>query len=203
MSNIKVKIIGSQVWTVENLTKEQYIEITGIDIPIVDSIWENDFPKCCIYETFYKQKIKNYLFDFYAAEELHNLLLNSDSWRLPNLNDINNLYKHINQYSNVDNITDDIAESLRGTYGWSNNGTNKIGFNALPNPTKNENGELTESTISSWWMYNEDNIRFDGLRLYNDLSVITFCGSNSKTGFAIRLVMDLQNPRIEDNLEYV
>jgi hypothetical protein len=74
MSNIKVKIIGSQVWTVENLTKEQYIEITGIDIPIVDSIWENDFPKCCIYETFYKLKIKNYLFDFYAAEELHNLL---------------------------------------------------------------------------------------------------------------------------------
>ena len=63
MSNIKVKIIGSQVWTVENLTKEQYIEITGIDIPIVDSIWENDFPKCCIYEIFYKQKIKNYLFD--------------------------------------------------------------------------------------------------------------------------------------------
>ena len=44
---------------------------------------------------------------------------------------------------------------------------------------------------------------FDGLRLYTDLSVVTFCGSSSKTGFAIRIVMDLQNPRIEDNLEYV
>ena len=34
MGNLKCKIIGNQIWTVENLTKEQYYGITGRTIPV-------------------------------------------------------------------------------------------------------------------------------------------------------------------------
>ena len=51
MSKLKSKIIGNQVWSVENLTREQYKKMTGINIPIINDIWDNDQPKCCTYDS--------------------------------------------------------------------------------------------------------------------------------------------------------
>ncbi len=203
MSKLRSKIIGNQVWTVENLTREQYKKITGINIPIINDIWDNDQPKCCTYDSLIQtSKKKNYLFDKNAISYFSRNR-NTNNWRIPTINDLDILLNFIDRKSTTEWITEDIAIALRGTYGWLNNGTNKIGFNAVPNPTKNESGELTESEIARWWVYNETSRIYNGFGLYNDLDVVALCGTHDKIGIAVRLVMDLQCPRIEDDIEYV
>jgi uncharacterized protein (TIGR02145 family) len=200
---IKAKIIGQQVWTVENLTREQYKKMTGINIPIINDIWDNDEPKCCTYESIIEtSKKKNYLFDKNATSYFSRHR-NTNNWRIPTIKDLDTLFNFIHPNASIEWPTDNIAIALRGTYGWLNNGTNKIGYNAVPNPTKNESGELTESEIARWWVYNETSRIYNGFGLYNGIDVVALCGTHDKMGLAVRLVMDLQSPRIEDDIEYV
>lgn len=203
MSKLKSKIIGNQVWTVENLTREQYKKMTGINIPIINDIWDNDQPKCCTYESLIQtSKKKNYLFDKNAISYFPRDR-NTNNWRIPTIKDLEILSNFIDANTSTDWETDNLAIALRGTYGWLNNGTNKIGFNALPNPTKNETGALTEFEIARWWVYNETTRIYNGFGLYNGIDVVALCGTHDKIGLAVRLVMDLQSPRIEDDIEYV
>jgi uncharacterized protein (TIGR02145 family) len=177
--------------------------MTGINIPIINDIWDNDQPKCCTYESLIQtSKKKNYLFDKNAISYFPRDR-NTNNWRIPTINDLDILLNFIDRKSTTEWITDDIAIALRGTYGWLNNGTNKIGFNAVPNPTKNESGELTESEISRWWVYDETSRIYKGCGLYNHSDTFAFCGTHDEMGLAVRLVMDLQCPRIEDDIEYV
>ena len=203
MGRIKCKIIGNQVWTVENLTKKQYYVITGRTIPIKNDNWlDFHFPKCYAYESNYTTKMKQYLFDIRAIEYFRSFSNEHHTWKIPTLNDLDILFRNIDGRSNTDFINEDIAISLRGTYGWINNGSNKIGFNALPNPTLNENCELSEPEISRWWFYDERREDFKGFGLYQE-DVVAFCGVHENNAFAIRLVMDLQNPRVEESIVYV
>jgi uncharacterized protein (TIGR02145 family) len=203
MGRIKCKIIGNQIWTAENLTKEQYYIITGRNIPVKNDNWIGyDGAKCYGYESNFTTKKKQYLFDIRAVEYLHSFSNEHHTWRIPTLNDLDILFQNIDGRSNTDFINNEIAISLRGTYGWINNGSNKIGFNALPNPTLNENCELSEQEISRWWLYNDRRDEFEGFSLYQE-DVVAFCGIHEINAFAIRLVMDLQNPRIEDNIIYI
>jgi hypothetical protein len=38
---------------------------------------------------------------------------------------------------------------------------------------------------------------------YNNSDIFAFCETADKIGLAVRLVMDLQSPRIEEDIEYV
>lgn len=203
MGGIKCKIIGNQVWTVENLTKEQFYIITGRTIPVKNNNWLHfDLPKCYAYETNYRIRKKQYLFDQRAVEYFHWFGREHNTWRIPTLNDLDILFRNIDGRSSTDYTQSEIANNIRGTYGWTNNGTNKIGFNALPNPTLNENGELSEPEISRWWCYNERSYEFEGFGIYED-DILAFCGMGDKKAIAIRLVMDFHNPRIEENIIYI
>ena len=203
MGDIKCKIIGNQVWTAENLTKEQYYSITERKIPVkIDNWVDYDGAKCYAYETNFGIKKKQYLFDLKAVEIFRHLTGENNSWRIPTHTDLDVLFHNIDKSSSTEFIHDEIAINLRGTYGWSINGSNKIGFNALPNPTLSENCELSESEISRWWLYNDRKDEFEGFGLYQE-NIVAFCGVHENNAFAIRLIMDLQNPRIEDNIYYV
>ena len=202
MSIIQAKIIGSQVWTTENLTALQYQIITGNRIKVNNEHWEESSPQVCSYESsFYKSK-KMYLFNSAAAREL-TLFNDRKNWRLPTNRDFDILFQTIDPESSLDLPSELVAKALRGTYGWPQNGTNKIGFNAYPNPSRNMFGRLYESEIARWWLYDKKRNSFDGVALYNDIDVIATCTPNSHSGFAIRLVMDLQEPRIEKGLKYI
>ena len=98
--------------------------------------------------------------------------------------------------------TEKLAQDMRGTYGWRNNGVNKVGFNAYPNPTLDENG-LREFEISRWWYFNDQRVSFNGFSIYEDDILATSGPFSESIGLAIRLVMDLTDPRVEENVYYV
>ncbi len=203
MKNIKSKIIGNQVWITENLTKDQFHDITGRTIPLKNDKWASSHgPKCYSYETNFKFKKKEYLFDLNTVNFFRSFSGEHNTWRIPTLNDLDNLFRNIDGRSSTDYLYEEIANTLRGNYGWLNNGTNKIGFDALPNPIINENGELTELGISRWWFYDERRGELGGFGLYQD-DIVAFSGIHNYNAFAIRLVMDLHDPRIENNIIYV
>ena len=203
MGNLKCKIIGNQIWTVENLTKEQYYGITGRTIPVKNDNWADfDGFKCYAYETNFRIKKKQNLFDFRAVEYFRFFSREHDTWRIPTKTDLDVLFHNIDERSSTEWINDEVAINLRGTYGWNNNGSNKVGFNAEPNPILDENCELTEPEISRWWYYDDRRGEFGGFGLYQE-DVVAFSGVHENNAFAIRLVTDLQNPRVEENVVYV
>lgn len=203
MKSIKCKIIGNQVWIAENLTKEQYYGITGKRMSMKNNNKAGyKGPKCYMYETNFRNKKKEYLFDYSAVELFKHINMDNSSWRIPTYDDLDLFFHNIDNRSSTEYIYDEIAINLRGTYGWKKNGTNKIGFNALPNLIINENFELAETGISRWWIYNDRLNEFEGFGLYQE-DVVAFCGAHKNNAYAIRLVMDLQDPRIENNINYI
>jgi hypothetical protein len=65
MGRLKCKIIGNQIWTAENLTREQYYDITGRAIPIKNDNWIGfGGAKCYSYETNFSIQKRQYLFDW-------------------------------------------------------------------------------------------------------------------------------------------
>jgi len=203
MSKIRAKIIGNQIWTVENLTKDQYFLITGIKVPVKNKNWLSYSKiKCYKYNSIHESNKDGFLFNLYSAETLNNNGINNNTWRIPSYADLDVLFKNIDGKSSTNYYYKEVAINLRGNYGWPLNGTNKIGFNAMPNPTLNEKLELSESEISRWWIYNQKNKDFDGFGIYTE-DIIGFSGTNNQMALAIRLVMDLTNPRVDDKIYYV
>jgi len=199
MPKIRAKIIGDQIWTTENLSRAEYQQITRRNLPIKNDRWvEHQDPKCYAYESAIKKK-KEYLFDINA---LLFLRANSPLWRIPDTKDLDRLFRTIDPNAGYFNETIRLAKDMRGTYGWENNGVNKVGFNAYPNPTLDENG-LREFEISRWWYNNEQHASLDGFSVYEDDIVATSGPFAENIGLAIRLVMDLTDPRVEENLYYV
>jgi uncharacterized protein (TIGR02145 family) len=200
MSKIYAKIIGDQVWTTENLNKSQFKLITGKQISLNDNSWVIDEnPKAYVYNSIIKKHKNEYLFDINSLDLLR---CYSKNWRIPTISDLNSLFQSADQNSTFQWCSSELARDLRGTYGWANNGINKIGFNAYPNPTIDIQG-TRESNISRWWYYDENSNTYNGFSLYDDDIVATSGPFDNNVGLAIRLVMDLVNPRLEQNIFYV
>ena len=199
MSRIRAKIIGNQIWTTENLSRVEYQQIAGRSLPIKIDRWtEYDNSKCYAYNSAINNN-KEYLFDINALLYFRE---NATLWRVPDSKDLDRLFRTIDPNSNYGWQGEKLAEDMRGTYGWRNNGVNKVGFNAYPNPTLYEN-ELREFEISRWWYFNDQRDCFDGFSLYEDNIVATSGSYSENIGLAFRLVMDLTDPRIEENILYV
>jgi len=200
MSGIKAKIIGNQVWTTENLTRAEYKLITGRNIPEKNENWSAfTNPKCFAYNSKIKKNKREYLFDLNSVLFLSEY---SRMWRIPNIKDLEHLSKSTDSNAYYGWETEELAINLRGTYGWLNNGINKVGFNAYPNPTYNGE-ELHEFEISRWWYNNEISRSFNGFSLYEDNIIAVSGPYNENDGLAIRLVMNLSEPRVEENIIYV
>ena len=200
MAIIKAKIIGDQVWTTENLNQSQFKIITGKRISFNNNSWVIDeSPKVYVYNSIINKHKKEYLFD---TNSLNLLRRYSTNWRIPNIYDLNKLFQSADPNSSFQNGTIELAKNLRGTYGWRNNGINKIGFNAYPNPTIDAKG-LYESHISRWWYYDTNTNTYNGFSLYDEDIVAISGPFDNNIGLAVRLVMDLVDPRLEQNILYV
>ena len=211
---IKAKIIGNQIWTTEDVTVIQLknllrtnLHFNHIAIPVKNDVekWNNyNGPACCSYQSNVHNK-QSFLFNRSAADMTFGILRGAEAgWRLPTIEDWILLFQYIDPKHNYDYWSDSIAINLRSTYGWPNNGTNKIGFNAIPNYMRNEDGSYNNEPFAQWWIYNNQRqgAVFGGISLYpND--VIAEFGTNANIGLAIRLVRDLVDPRPEDNIVYM
>ena len=212
--NVKAKIIGNQIWTSEDISLSQLKnilseknEITNIKIPLKNDNknWMVYNGACCCSYISYVDNKKSYLYNLHVAKLLcENLNDNENGWRLPSINDWFQLFKYIDNNHTFDYWSESIAQNLRSTYGWPNNGTNKIGFNATPNFKRNEDGTYYDQSFACWWGLNNAGIGkiFEGVRLYPEDVIATF-GTENKTGLAIRLVRNFSEPRPEEGLIYV
>jgi uncharacterized protein (TIGR02145 family) len=201
MQKIKCKIIENQIWTAENLTPSQYFFLSGIKIPKKNSQWDSfHTSKCFSYVT--KFNSKQYLFDY---ESVRSFTFSSSSkckFRIPTSHDLNILFNNIDSNAFIDKPGEKVAQSIRGVYGWISNGTNKIGFNAMPNPTINHKGVLQEFEIFRCWFFNLKSNQFEGLNLYSE-DIISTSILDLNDGCVVRLVMDLEDIRLEENILYV
>ena len=205
MMKIKAKIIGEQVWTAENLTLSQFRELSGRNATLKNetSDWVNNESLSSCTSTSIITGKKTCLFNQIAARYLSDSLgdNNLSGWRVPTFQDCNNLFRYIDDACTEDWWTETLAINLRGTYGWPNNGTNKIGFNAIPFPSRMDDGLYVDVGVASWWVIKD--YELIGLGIYHDIDVVARCGTSTNTGKPIRLVMDLPNPRIEEGIIYV
>ena len=162
--------------------------------------WDNyKYPKSFSYDSLIKENKKEYLFDIYSV--IH-FIQNSKFWRIPTSNDLDKLFMSADPNSKSGRETIELAKNLRGTNGWINNGTNKIGFNAYPNPTRDSDG-LREHDISRWWYHDKNSNNLNGFSIYSD-DIVAFSGPfEENIGLAIRLVLDLTNHRLEGSIIYV
>ncbi len=201
---IKAKIIGNQIWSAENLTRRQYIKLTGLALPIENGIgWEMPdedelTPRCCTY-SLAQDKKEYYLFDQHAVLCLNNAT-KSLHWRVPTMHDWNQLFDHIHAHSGEGLRIDTICNGLRGNYGWKVNGTNQFGFNAFPNPHRCEDGSYSHGG-AQWWTISD--FDYIGLGLYQDLNVIAESGSDHTSAMPIRLVLDLPEIRLHRDILYI
>lgn len=212
---IKAKIIGNQIWTAEDISLpklkmilSEQNEIPNITIPArnEDEKWVNNVgPCCCSYNSSSTHK-KSYLFNRDTAEMIvHTLSENEISWRIPTIDDWVKLFQFIDKGCSYERWNDCIALNIRSTYGWPNNGTNKIGFNAYPNFKRNENGLFNEELYASWWVFNNRRSwpnDLGGISLYSNDVVAEFV-TEVNTGLAIRLVRNLSEPRPEEGIVFV
>jgi len=211
--SIKSKIIGNQIWTAEDVCishlKSAIAESNGLQVNIEKKNsnyeWINStVPAFCTYQSNRTTK-SYYLYNQVAAEFIYDLLrVNNTGWRLPTITDWITLFHFIDNRNNHDNWNNCIAQNIRGAYCWPNNGTNKIGFNAIPNSTRNEDGSFTSEPFAKWWVYNPSNQNsgLGGIRLYPE-DIIAEFGTQNNIGLAIRLVRDIYDIRPENGIQYV
>ena len=121
---------------------------------------------------------------------------------MPTSHDLNVLIKNIDINADIDKPGEKVPQFIRGVYGWEFNGTNKIGFNAMPNPTINHLGLLNEFKIFRCWFFNLDSMQFEGFNLYTE-DIISTSILDLNDGCIVRLVMDLEDIRLEENILYV
>jgi uncharacterized protein (TIGR02145 family) len=203
-------VIGSQVWTAENLRTTKYNDGTAIP-HVTDSVaWANlSTPGYCFYNnsTSASEKVRwGALYNWYAVITGK---LAPSGWRVPSDNDWTILQNYlIANGFNYDGSTsgNKIAKSLAAKTDWSSlnnvgvigndlSSNNSTGFSALPNGCRgivNNYGFGDQSKRGDWWSatdYDASNAWGRALDYREcDLSRYNF---QKKNGFSVRLVRDL------------
>lgn len=137
-------VIGNQTWMLENLKTTKYNDgspITEYTIATFGNDWGNLNDQEGMYQWADTSDLNNVVeeelpFDVYGAMYNHWAIesgkLAPQGWRIPSQADFEELENYLsnNGYNGI------IATALKSATGWlpsSGNGTNEIGFNALPN----------------------------------------------------------------------
>ncbi len=197
------KKIGNQTWMLENLKTTKYNDGTPITkysfathgnkwfyVPAPEALyqWANT--------TTSGQTLP---FDYYGAVYNHFALesgkLAPKGWRIPTEQD----FKELESYLRLNGYANNEAIALKSTTGWlpsSGNGTNAVGFNALPNGYVAAGGTATgsslignfaTSTIGSGPL-NSSTIR-KTIDLFN-LPTIIFSDNTVSLGFGVRCIKE-------------
>lgn len=151
--------IGNQTWMLENLKTTTYNDGTPITEWIFGMDWGSLPNQQGLFQWANTSDLNNIVdfelpFDYYGALYNHFSIetgkLAPDGWRIPSQQD----FIALENYLNNNGYTGNVATALKSDSGWSDfsgNGTNAIGFNALPNGYAAAGGTATASeSISSW-----------------------------------------------------
>ncbi len=188
--------IGNQTWFAENL---KYLP--GVS-PSSEGSYDNPYYYVYGYRGYSVSEAKattNYntygvLYNWPAA-------LNAcpDGWHLPSDREWKTLEMYLGMsQSEADGIgwrgTNE-GEKLKSTNGWyeDGNGTDEVGFSALPGGYRNNNGNFDKLEINGyWWSATEINSSYAWNRFLSSFIDMVYRGdgSNKEDGFSIRCVRD-------------
>ncbi len=199
-------IIDNQEWMAENLKTTHYADGTPIPHVTGNLNWaalpDNDADTARAY-CWYNDNIEYK--DQYGALYTYAAATNGDNsgnnvqgvcptgWRLPNDADWNEL---VDAVGGVDSAGV-ILKATSGWYDWEgnpSNGTDDIGFSALPGGTRFyfDGSFFLASVNGNWWSATEGSDTHAGSRSMNHSKADVHSGSNSKSiGFSVRCVRDL------------
>lgn len=197
------KKIGNQTWMLENLKTTKFNDgtpITKYSFATHGNKWFYIPAPEALYQWAWTGGSGTSLpFDFYGAMYNHFALesgkLAPKGWRIPTEQD----FKELESYLRANGYANNEAIALKSTTGWdasSGNGTNAIGFNALPNgyvasggsPTASlVIGSFATSTIGSGTL-NSSTIR-KTVNLFN-VPTILFLDNSVALGFGVRCIKE-------------
>ncbi len=195
---IKTVKIGSQTWMAENLNTEFFAN--GDPIPHAESEeeWaeaaENSQPAWCYYDND-PQNGKKFgrLYNWYAVNDSRGLA--PDSWRVATDEDWDELAETLGG--------EEVGKKIKSIQGWNEdgNGTDEVGFNALPGGLRDIEGEYGYiGEACYFWTsteYSEENAadRF----LNHDEDEIDSYDLGKSSGYYIRCIMEkileIENPK--------
>lgn len=195
--------LGNQTWMLENLKTTSFNDGTPITEYKFDrngSSWLNLNKPEMLYQWADTGDLNNVSninlpFDFYGAMYNHLAIesgkLAPKGWKIPSVQD----FKELENYLAANGYAGKEAETLKTATGWipsSGNGTNAIGFNALPNGYINAFGGPTLAGGMTTWAtthFNAANKKRTMINLYNK-KTISFEDNPYQIGAGIRCIKE-------------
>jgi len=186
---IKTVKIGKQIWTAENLNSEYFSN--GDPIPCAESIedWfeaaENSQPAWCYYDNDPENGRKyGRLYNWYAVNDSRGIA--PSGWRVASDEDWDELAETLGG--------EEVGKKIKSTQGWheDGNGTDEVGFNALPGGLRDIEGEFGyKGEACYFWTsteYSEENAadRF----LNHDEDEIDSYDLGKSSGYYVRCVKE-------------
>jgi uncharacterized protein (TIGR02145 family) len=188
--------IGQQIWISRNLDIVRFSNGDIIPEALSPEDWEtansNKQPIWCYYD--YNPSNNNKygkLYNWYAVNDPRGLA--PTGYRIPTDIDWEDLTTFLEG-------KDIAGEKLKSNYGWEVNGTNSIGFNAIPCGYVNENGEFSDiDKHSYWWTNTEHSSLFSFLNeesnalfrmIYSDKSDLESDTFDKRCGLSVRCIKE-------------
>ena len=199
-NNYAIVKIGSQWWMAENLKVTSYPDNQIIPNATSDTVWtetgRND--ACWVYNNNLEGEKSKYgvLYTFDAARKAC-----PAGWHLPSSDDWNTLRLFLDTTNSVGEIfewsyTDDDYR-LKSSYGWDNNrnGSNEVGFSALPAGIRSSFGAgfYGKGSRTLWWTtFNWENSQYDDhhARVIGIGSGLLVIDQYKLNGLSVRCVMN-------------
>ena len=122
-------LIGNQEWMTQNLRTNSYSNGDPIDLVTDNTVWSNlSTGAYCWYDndSISYDHLYGKLYNYYAKEDSRNLC--PTGWNIPSNADWDSLINYLGSIG----YTSQEGKALKSTYGWTTNGDDIFGFNALP-----------------------------------------------------------------------
>ncbi|PQJ81382.1 fibrobacter succinogenes major paralogous domain-containing protein [Polaribacter glomeratus] len=195
--------LGNQTWMLENLKTTKYNDgtaITKYTFQTFGNNWGNLDNQEGLYQWSNTSDLNNVIdqeltFDFYGAMYNHWAIesgkLAPKGWKIPSVED----FKELESYLAENGYAGKEAETLKTTSGWlpsSGNGTNAVGFNALPNGYINAIGGATLAEGITTWAtssFNSTNKKRTMINLFNK-KTISYEENAYQIGAGIRCIKE-------------
>gem|GEM_PF-2122524 len=185
----KTVVIGTQVWTVENLQTTKYNDGTSIDKITDNTDWVNltSGAFCAYNNTESRVSTYGYLYNFYAVNT-GKLAPTTGGWRVPTDADWDKLTNYVGGSLTA-------GTKLKAKTGWngSGNGTDNYGFSALPGGYRGVGLGIFYSSGNDgrWWSSASSGSNDAWYRsMYYTLFDVFRSYDSYKSGFSVRLVRD-------------
>jgi uncharacterized protein (TIGR02145 family) len=182
--------IGNQHWMIKNLNVSHFNNGDLIPEAKTDEEWQKAGTAgkpvwCNPGNDIKKGETHGKLYNWYAANDPRGLA--PAGMHLPNAAD----WKELTTYLGGQNSG---SNKIKSTTGWEDggNGTNAVGFNALPSGNRNADGTFNMfGEYAFWWLASKGSIASAGHCVINNYSSkIEVVDAYKRTGFSLRCLKD-------------